>query len=61
MNEQDERSFVVEFQTPQKIMAIPIRLLATDPAQVVRILTNAGVKVAPGMDDYVIEYLTLER
>ena len=60
--EQDERSFVVECETPQgwKIMAIPIRLLARDPARVIRILKGAGVEVAPGMDAYAIEYLTTE-
>jgi hypothetical protein len=40
-----------------KRMWIPVKLLATDGAEVIRRLKAAGLEIAPGADDLVLMYL----
>jgi hypothetical protein len=39
-------------------MRVPLHLLATDGAEVIRRLKAAGVEIAPGADDLVLLYIT---
>lgn len=55
-----EDQMVLELQTGDgtfKNVLIPLRLLATDQAEVLRRLKAAGVRIAPSADDLVIQYL----
>jgi hypothetical protein len=55
------QEILLEFLTKtgaRKRIKIPLRLLATDGPEVIRRLKAAGVTVAPGADDLVLEYIT---
>ena len=55
------QEILLEFLTKagnRKRMRIPVRLLATDGAEVIRRLKTAGVSIAPGADDLVLAYIT---
>jgi hypothetical protein len=55
------QEILLEFLTPggnRKRMRIPMRLLATDGAEVIRRLKAAGVLIAPGADEFVLAYIT---
>jgi hypothetical protein len=51
---------LIEYLTPKgttQRLRIPIYLLASDPAEVLRTLRNAGVEIQSGCEQLVIEYL----
>jgi hypothetical protein len=54
------QEMLLELQTADgswKTISIPLRLLAKNPAKVLRRLKAAGVVIAPGADQLVIQYL----
>jgi hypothetical protein len=54
---------LLEYLTPKgtkEKMRIPIRLLASDPDEVLRRLKAAGIEMRPGYEHLVIEYLISE-
>jgi hypothetical protein len=55
------QAVLMEFLTQlgtRKQIRIPLRLLATDGAEVIRRLKAAGLCIAPGADDLVLTYIT---
>jgi hypothetical protein len=57
----ETRETLLKFLTPdgrRKRIRIPLRLLATDGAEVIRRVKAAGVQIAPGADDLVLMHLS---